>query len=155
VVEIGCGPGQLASLLMEQGVEQYVGLDFSSKAITMAEASVPRGRFFVGDARTTAIYNDFEHDLVICTEVLEHIEDDLVVLSKFLPGKRCLCSVPSFPHETHVRRFRDAGEVKARYGDFFHDLQVLTLKSPNYSPHSPDLFFLMDGVRNDHVIAAS
>lgn len=148
ILEIGCGPGQLAAFLMDQGVSQFVGLDFSPKAIDIARKNVSRGSFVVADARSPEIHHQVDHEVVICTEVLEHIEDDFGVLSRFLPGKRCICSVPNFPHESHVRHFHDAAEMIARYGPFFRDLDVFTLKSPRLVT---DEFFLFDGVRNDYV----
>jgi SAM-dependent methyltransferase len=151
VLEIGCGPGQLAALLLEHGVEEYVGLDFSATAIAMAREHAPRGCFFVGDACTTKLFSEVEHDVIICTEVLEHIEEDLLVLSRFTPGRRCICSVPNFAYPSHVRYFRDAEEVAARYRSFFHTLDVMVFKSPNSRPCETSLFFLMDGVRNDRV----
>jgi SAM-dependent methyltransferase len=148
VLEIGCGPGQLAAFLLDQGVTSYTGLDFSPKAIELARNNAPRGHFTVGNALLPDIHRQADHDLVICTEVLEHITDDLVVLSHFLPGKRCLCSVPNFPLESHVRHFKEADAVRTRYGAFFDNLDILTLKSPICPT---DEFFLMDGVRNAHV----
>jgi SAM-dependent methyltransferase len=145
ILEIGCGPGQLAGYLLEQGVEKYTGLDFSPQAIAMARQSVPAGEFVVGDARSPEIHARTEHDAIICTEVLEHIEDDLVVVSRFLPGKRCFCSVPNFPYDSHVRHFRDSAEVVDRYGRFFTALDVCTFKSPR---EPADRFFLFDGIRN-------
>src|SRR5262249_55953579 len=107
------------AFLLDQGVAAYAGLDFSREAIDLARRAAPRGEFMIGDARSSGIYVEFDHDAVICTEVLEHIEDDLLVVSRFLPGKRCLGTVPNFPYESHVRHFRDAGEVASRYGPFF------------------------------------
>jgi hypothetical protein len=75
-----------------------------------------------------------------------------MALSRFRPGKRCLFSVPNFPYPSHVRYFRDAAEVIARYGPFFHNLSVTTFKSPNSGATATDLFFLADGVRNDRGI---
>jgi SAM-dependent methyltransferase len=152
VLEIGCGSGQLAALLMEQGVESYSGLDFSATAVEMARKNAPGGQFFVDDARTTPLHAEVEHEAVICTEVLEHIEDDLLIVSRFTPGKRCLCSVPSFPYPSHVRYFHDAGAVTERYAPFFHELDVATFVSPNSRPGEPYLFFLADGVRNGRII---
>jgi SAM-dependent methyltransferase len=146
ILEIGCGPGQLAAFLLDQGVESYLGLDFSPTAIEMARRTVRRGEFVIDDARTSRVYTEFAHDAIICTEVLEHIQDDLLVVSRFLPGKRCLCTVPNFPYESHVRHFRDEDEVASRYGRFFHDLDILNLRSPvEDGVH----YFLFDGVRND------
>ena len=73
----------------------------------------------------------------------------------FRPGKRCFCSVPSFDDPSHVRHFRDAAEVVARYGPFFRDLDVATFASPRSDPHARYDFFLFEGVRNDHVIPDS
>ncbi len=148
VLEIGCGPGQLATFLLDQGIEEYVGLDFSPQAIEIARSNAPRARFVVDDARTTEVYNEVEYDVIICTEVLEHIENDLVVLSRFGPGKRCLCSVPNFPEDSHVRHFADAGEVADRYQRFFRELDVMTLLDPRPVPVRA---FLLDGIRDDYL----
>ncbi len=152
VLEIGCGPGQLAAMLLEHGVEEYVGLDFSPTAIAMARENAPGGRFYVGDARTTQLHSEVEHEVVICTEVLEHIEDDLSALARFTPGKRCIFSVPNFAYPSHVRYFLNAEKVTGRYGPFFHELDVTIFKSPNSVPTETYLFFLADGVRNDRMI---
>ncbi len=146
VLEIGCGPGQLANYLFDQGIDGYTGLDFSPQAIAMAKGNVPRGQFVVGDARDPAIHKQVDHQVVICTEVLEHIEDDLKVVAAFAPGKTCFCSVPNFACDSHVRFFRDAQEVLERYGRFFESPTVATFKSPRYAK---DWFFLLQGVRNE------
>jgi SAM-dependent methyltransferase len=146
ILEIGCGPGQLAAFLLDQGVESYVGFDFSPKAIEMARRAARGGHFAIGDARDPHVYSQFDYDAIICTEVLEHIQDDLLVVSHFGPGKRCLCTVPNFPYESHVRHFRDAEEVAARYGRFFRDMDVMTFRS---SEEDGVLYFLLDGVRDD------
>jgi SAM-dependent methyltransferase len=148
VLEIGCGPGQLATLLTEQGVQEYTGLDFSAEATALAAMNVPMGRIITGDARDPAVYREVAHDVIICTEVLEHIEDDLHVISMFPAGTRCFCSVPNFPDGGHVRFFADADEVASRYGPYFRDLDVLSFRSPL---SESDRFFLLDGVRNNIV----
>jgi 2-polyprenyl-3-methyl-5-hydroxy-6-metoxy-1,4-benzoquinol methylase len=148
VLEIGCGTAQLASLLLDQGVEQYTGLDFSAKAIAIARTTHRgdiRVDLVVGDARLSDIYESSSYEALICTEVLEHVEADLDIVRKFPPGKRCLCSVPNFPYESHVRHFHDAAEVLTRYGTFFNPVDVSNWKGPK-SPTQE--FFLLDGVRH-------
>lgn len=148
VLEIGCGSGHLAEFLFDQGMQDYVGVDFSVFALERARLVAPRGTFVHADARTTTAYSDFDHDVIVCTEVLEHIEADLQLISRFSAGKRCLCSVPNFDFEAHVRYFRDASEVETRYGKFFDSFDVITLESAG---HRGDQFFLFDGIRNKFV----
>jgi SAM-dependent methyltransferase len=147
VLEVGCGNGRLAALLLEHGVEQYVGFDFSPVFIRMARGVAPRARFVVEDARTSSIYTDFEHDVIVCTEVLEHIPDDLFVISRFPAGSRCLCTVPNFGADGHVRHFGNSREVAARYSPFFTGFDVVAFKGATGS--GVGTYFVFDGVRND------
>jgi ubiquinone/menaquinone biosynthesis C-methylase UbiE len=146
VVDIGCGPGQFATCLFDlTPIEAYTGLDFSAQAVAMAQRVCPQGRFVVGDATTTAIHDDTPHDVVICTEVLEHVPADHAVIDRFKSGVRCLCTVPNFPYSSHVRHFTSAAEVGDRYGQFFDRLDVWPLRaSANH------VYYLLDGVRNMH-----
>jgi SAM-dependent methyltransferase len=145
VVDIGCGPGQLAQCLFAMGdIDSYVGLDFSPKAIEFARKLEPRGQYVVGDATTTTIERDTPHDVVICTEVLEHVPGDSDVIERFTPGVRAICTVPNFPYDSHVRHFKSAHSVHERYGRFFDDLDVWALGG-FWDPSR--IYYLMDGVR--------
>jgi len=146
VLEIGCGPGQLARFLMDQGVESYVGLDFSATALDLARQNAPGATFVLDDARTSDVYRKQSYDLLICTEVLEHIQADLEVLSNFPRGVPCICSVPSFPYRSHVRHFRNCAEVASRYQPLLDKFTVYALSMPvNPENH----YFLFDGIRNE------
>jgi 2-polyprenyl-3-methyl-5-hydroxy-6-metoxy-1,4-benzoquinol methylase len=149
VLEIGCGTGQLAAFLLDQGIEAYVGMDFSPKAIEYAREAAPAGRFIVDDARTSTIYAQEQHDVLICTEVLEHIGDDLSVVRSFRPETRCLFSVPSYNSEGHVRFFSDAAAVKQRYGSYFSRLDVAEFRTPGVAGGRIHRIFLADGERKD------
>ena len=148
VLEIGCGSGQLAALLFDQGLREYTGVDFSATAISLAQKTVPQGRFIVGDARAQELYTGHSCDALICTEVLEHIEDDLGVVACFPSGIRCICSVPNFPYESHVRHFNKVADVTNRYAKYFGDFDVCAFPSPR---SSEDVFFLFEGRRNDAI----
>jgi SAM-dependent methyltransferase len=149
VLDVGCGPGQFASLLLDRGIASYVGLDFSAVAVDMARQREPRGRFVVGDARFSSIYEEAACEAIVCTEVLEHIQADLAVVSRFPARVRCFCTVPNFPHESHVRWFADSDEVAERYADFFSPLNVQAIDAPGTEDH---VFFLLDGIRNSHIV---
>lgn len=151
VLEIGCGTGQFAQLLSDRPVRRYVGFDFSQEAVRRAKARAPNLEFNVANALTTDLLRRSDYSIVVCTEVLEHIEADLEVVSRIRSGVRCLMTVPNFPYESHVRHFESAAQVSSRYGPFFSDLRVdWFLMNPE-----GDGFFLSDGVRNAYVSTAS
>jgi 2-polyprenyl-3-methyl-5-hydroxy-6-metoxy-1,4-benzoquinol methylase len=147
VLEIGCGPGQLAAFLNDRGVAQYKGFDFSSQAIAMAKELVPSLEFHIADALTTDLLDDNDYDLVICTEVLEHIEADIEVLNRIRPGTRCIITVPNFPYPSHVRHFNNKIEVSDRYGKHFTSFRVNKfLKDPDKL-----CYFLLDGIKGEPI----
>ena len=116
VLEVGCGTGTMAHMLFDSMSLSYRGFDFSPVAVAKAKARTGRdAEFFVGDATAQATYADLHYDSIICTEVLEHIEDDLSAISHWAPGSFCVCTVPNYDADTHVRHFRTVDEVAKRY----------------------------------------
>jgi SAM-dependent methyltransferase len=144
VLEIGCGSGQLAEMLFDHGIRNYVGIDFSRTAIQMARNRVPAYQFLVDNALTTTLYASESYEVILCTEVLEHIEQDLAVVEKFPASKFVMITVPNFPFRSHVRHFADEREVLSRYGAFFVNPSVFTLRGM----HKPQQkYFLLEGTR--------
>jgi trans-aconitate methyltransferase len=131
-------------MLDHYGVDAYRGLDFSEVAVSMARKTVPHFDFRQADARTPSGYEGFDCDAVICMEVLEHIEDDLDVISNFPTGPLCLMTVPNFPWRSHVRCFETEDSVHERYGELFNNLDVTRIRSVRGKNHC---FFLMSGTR--------
>ena len=117
ILDIGCGPGQFASLLSENADNvQYLGLDFCAEAIRMAESVCPACRFLEADVFVDRNLEDLDYDAVVSLEFLEHVEDDIPVLQRIRPGTLFIGSVPNFPSASHVRHFTNAEEVTERYG---------------------------------------
>jgi SAM-dependent methyltransferase len=140
VLEIGCGSGQLAMLLADRDVDEYVGFDFAPKRLAWAREQLPGFRFEVADAFDTDLYTSAPYNVVVCTEFLEHVERDLDVIERLRPGARFIGTVPNFGGGSHVRHFDDADEVRARYGAVLSDLRVDPF--PNRAGR---VHFLLDG----------
>ena len=134
ILEVGCGSGAFAHMVMEKTNLKYQGFDFSSVAVTKAVARTGRdGVFYEGDATTRAPYEGRQYDCVVCTEVLEHIEKDIDAISQWPSGTFCVCSVPNFDADSHVRFFRTADEVRARYRSAIDITKILHIKKPALS----------------------
>jgi len=130
ILEVGCGNGYLAQILLREHAGNYRGFDFN--AVALRHASDRTGRpevFFQGDALDERSYAG-QYDTIVCTEVLEHIEADLEVIRFWRDGTWCACTVPNFDYPSHVRFFRNADEVAARYGGLIDINAILKVPRP-------------------------
>ena len=141
--DIGCGAGQFAELLRFHGVPVYRGLDLSEEAIGLANSRDLGYRFEVRDVIASPPTDIDEFDCTVSLEFLEHVEQDLDVISALPEGHSFIGTVPNFPFISHVRHFQDEAQVIARYGEFFESLSVST----HMGDKEGKLFFLLDGVR--------
>jgi predicted TPR repeat methyltransferase len=107
VMDVGCGQGSLLLELMADfsGITPH-GTDVSASAVELARRKVPEGEFHVMDLVTEHV--DGKYDLVVCSEVVEHIEDDVSAmrnLHAMTKGHLIITTV-----QGRMRRF-EAGEV--------------------------------------------
>lgn len=98
VVEVGCGPGDLAALLFPGGaVVDYVGVDVSAEQVEQANRVHPELTFRVASAYGLP-FEDDSVDLVLACEVLEHLEDPAVAMAEIARvGRAAIVSVPWEP----------------------------------------------------------
>lgn len=141
ILEIGCGSGQLACLLQDKVACKYVGFDFSRTRVEFARKAYPSLSFMQQDAFQTDLFTTCDYDAVVCTEFLEHVEEDTVALNRIRKGSRFYGTVPNFPFVSHVRHFDDEDAVLARYSNHFRDLRVD--KFP--ADAKGKVFYLLDG----------
>ena len=99
VVDVGCGTGDLLRLLVERSAsppERVVGIDHAEAGISRAGESLPSATWIVGDIYDLEL--DEEFDLVLCTEVLEHLTEPARAVEELRricgPGGRVLITVP-------------------------------------------------------------
>ncbi len=143
ILDIGCGPGQMASLLRDQGIPCYLGVDFSSVGIKQARKVCPEYEFVVADVFETDFLETHSYDCLLVMEFLEHVERDIDLLQKTKPGTFVLATVPNFPAGGHVRYFNSIEEVKKRYKPYFESLQVDEIRSCN---NGKARFYIVEGV---------
>lgn len=121
VIEIGCGTGQMAAYLEDEGITNYTGVDFSKEALAIARG-LSKQKFVQYDVRKgleeiikKTTVGEGEKIIVIATEFMEHIGEDIKLLQDLPAGSLFLFSVPCFDDKAHVRFFNNLDEVKSRY----------------------------------------
>ncbi len=121
IVDIGCGTGANALALSQQG--RVVGLDPSPLALQWSRRR-NFGAMLQGSAESIPMA-DRSTDVVVATDVIEHLDDDLAALREFRrvlkPGGHAVITVPAFmflwsEHDDalmHRRRYT-AGLLRSR-----------------------------------------
>lgn len=99
IVDIGCGVGDLLTEVVRRRPGLRVaGLDFSGKAVEGARAAMPQGDFQRFTIERTLPYADASFDVVLCTDVLEHLEYPRAVAAELVrickPGGLVAIVVP-------------------------------------------------------------
>ena len=146
ILELGCGTGQLAHLLAMKGFSRYNGIDFSKIAIDLAKDRLklyPEYKF--KQEILEAGFKEYDYDVVIATEVLEHVKDDLDILSKITIGTPIIFSVPMFDARAHVRYFESTVEAIKRYDDIMNINYMEIIRIPSLDDKTRDII-LMKGV---------
>ena len=130
VLEVGCGNGFLAEMILQQRRGAYLGFDFSPVAVRNAAGRTGHPElFFRGDALDAGSYA-CDYDTIVCTEVLEHVEADLDLIGIWRAGTWCVCTVPNFDYDGHVRYFRSTEDVAARYGALIDIKVIIKVRRP-------------------------
>jgi 2-polyprenyl-3-methyl-5-hydroxy-6-metoxy-1,4-benzoquinol methylase len=96
-IDVGCGFGHSTKRLSNFYEADWTGLEFSSEAIKKAKENFPKLNFiYAENYRLDEICNK-KYDSVICSEVIEHIEDDRAFISELMKivEKKLILTTPS------------------------------------------------------------
>ncbi len=123
-LEIGCGTGYvLAGVAQAYPQTELTGSEVFSVGLPYSACRVEKAELLQMDARRIPYEEEF--DVIGAFDVLEHIEEDEVVLAEMLralrPGGGIVLTVPQHPwlwsrqdeHACHVRRYR-LGELREK-----------------------------------------
>src|SRR5271157_2040680 len=141
VLDIGCGTGRLAAQIASMGNE-VVGMDSDNGAAIYAPKEFKKvrppgkARFVRADAtRAGRIFPAGSFDVIILSDVLEHVPDDSGLIGAcarlLRKGGVLLVSVPAHawlwgPHDLacgHVRRY-SARELRMKLGAEFREVRI-------------------------------
>lgn len=99
ILDVGCGEGFSLNKLVINGVgKRFEGLDSSKEAISLGKSLFPNLILKPGSIYDLP-YNNRSFDLIICLEVLEHLENPQKALSEILRVSKnyAILSVPNEP----------------------------------------------------------
>jgi trans-aconitate methyltransferase len=153
VLDVGCGQGSLLADLHNifPRISLY-GTDFSPTSIIKARQRLSHGEFLVMDLTQIALNRKF--DLVVCTDVLEHIEDDITALSNLARMTNSYVLIATIQGRMRSHEPEAWGHVRNyAYGELAQKMQQVGLRIvrsvewgfPFFSPLYRDVNYLLGG----------
>jgi 2-polyprenyl-3-methyl-5-hydroxy-6-metoxy-1,4-benzoquinol methylase len=127
VLDAGCGTGYGAKLIVEAGADRVVGVDISEDAVAEASEFNTSERVEIHQADLRSLpYADGEFSLVMCFEVIEHVEDRGAILDELArvlgrEGILCISTPnrrvypPGNPHHLHEYEPQEFAEVLGKH----------------------------------------
>lgn len=117
ILELGCGTGHLAKLLIYDNYKYIRGVDTDKRIINIVRRSfASRHReLFIEALFNSQEALDCDYDTVICQEVFEYADCDLAVLKKLKSDVKVIFTVAGHHNEAYCRWFSGEKAIRTRY----------------------------------------
>lgn len=98
ILDVGCGEAFNSSAILNEIDAAYTGIDLDAGAVELAQKRVPQGTFKTGSIYELP-FEENSFDLVLCNEVLEHIDNPTAGLKELfrVSSGPVILSVPHEP----------------------------------------------------------
>jgi SAM-dependent methyltransferase len=151
VLDVGCGEGSLIRALQPTLPARYAGGDFSEAALSAARRLSPDVDFFHLDLVKGGV--DRRFDLVLCTDVVEHVDDDDAAFANLaaMTGRYLLVATmqgrmrPFEARVGHVRNYRYGELARKVEATGLRVERVIQWGFPFFSPLYRDLLQAFGG----------
>lgn len=150
IIDIGCATGIFLNSLNLKN-KKFAGIDISSAGIKISKKKMPKGSFKVMDIGKSKPLENY--DLGICSEVLEHVEDDIKAIKHLRKlCKKIIITVPCGKYgeddkvQGHYRRYSlKEMKIKLKKADF----KMVKSEMWGFPFYSPVYRFIMNKVNHD------
>ena len=149
VLDIGCGPGNVAKQLLSAKSLQITGIDLSDEMVKLASANVPSGRFYCQDIRQ-AEYVTGSFDAVVLSFSIVNLKDaqadELLrkaiswtkkngyLFVSFMAGKVAGFEQTSFSRQPIFFNYFDHGRIAKLLSE--HGMEIIHSEQQDY--HEPN-----------------
>jgi cyclopropane fatty-acyl-phospholipid synthase-like methyltransferase len=149
ILELGCGDGNFAKILFDNGYTNYLGVDLLEKNILACKEAIPSFKFWTANVFSSRVYSKIlEAKTIVSFQTFEHLgttkgHEDIGFLLSFPSGKHLIFSVPNSPYRKEHKRWFELDGWRQRYKDILIFNDSITIQNPK----KPDKrSFLFDAV---------
>jgi 2-polyprenyl-3-methyl-5-hydroxy-6-metoxy-1,4-benzoquinol methylase len=138
ILDVGCAAGAMGALMLRSGAREVVGLELHPGAAAEARTRLTAVCEVDLESMTDLPYADGHFDCIVFADVLEHLREPQVLLSRlrrYLAGDGFIvCSIPNIRHESVLMpllvdgtfTYRDEGVLDRTHLRFFTAREILT-----------------------------